>query len=164
MQIAEMLTLYAYNRWANQRLIARAKLLSAEQFVAPSAFPHGGLRDTLGHLIRSEWHWYAVLRGESTATPPSLGNEEFATATVVEERWGAIEAATEAYIAGLNDGDLARVLPMRSGGALTVRQILVNLYTHNAQHRGELAQILTEQGHSPGDFDFVFFALEQPTP
>ena len=53
MKIAEISTLYAFSRWANGRIIAAAGALSAEQFVAPTAFPHGSLRGTLGHMIRT---------------------------------------------------------------------------------------------------------------
>ncbi len=164
MHAAEMMVLYAYNRWANQRLIAAAKLLSAEQFLAPSVFPHGSLRDTLGHVIRTERAWCAVLRGASSDPLPSLRNEELSTVTVVEARWDAVQAETQACVASLPDADLARVLPMASGGALTVWQILINLYTHSTQHRGEVVQILTDHGRSHGDIDYLFFALEQPIP
>lgn len=155
MHVADMTTLYAYNRWANQRLIAAAMLLSAEQFLAPSAFPHSSLRNTLGHMIRTEWAWCAVLRGDLSDPPPSLRNEAFLTAAVIEARWNAIQAETQSYLASLRDADLARVLPLQSGGALTVWQVLMNLYTHSAQHRGEVAQILTEHGCSPGDIDYL---------
>ncbi|MGI8970897.1 MAG: DinB family protein [Dehalococcoidia bacterium] len=164
MHVADMMLLYAYNRWANQRLIAAAKLVNAEQFLATFTFPHGSLRNTLAHVIRTEWAWCAVLRGESSDQPPTLRNEELPTAAVIEARWNAIQAETQSFIASLHDADLGRVMRLKSGGALTVWQVLINLYTHSVQHRGEVAQILTDHGCSPGDIDYLFFALEQPIP
>jgi uncharacterized damage-inducible protein DinB len=171
MHVADMIKLYAYDRWANQRLITAAKSLSVEQFLAPSAFPKGSLRNTLGHVIRNEWAWCALLRGESFDAPPSLGNEELSTVNVVEERWNEVQAETQAYIAGLHDADLARVLPelgraigLESAVALTVWEVLMHLYTHSACHRSEAAQILTDHGSSPGDIDYLDFALAQAIP
>jgi uncharacterized damage-inducible protein DinB len=171
MQVTDMTKLYAYNRWANQRLIAAAKRLTVEQFLAPSAFPKGSLRNTLGHVIRNEWAWCALLRGESFDTPPSLSNEELPTVNVVEARWSEVQAETEAYIAGLHDVDLARVVPdlalaigLESDVTLTAWEVLMHLYTHSTQHRSEVAQMLTDHGCSPGDIDYLDFALEQPIP
>jgi uncharacterized damage-inducible protein DinB len=38
-----------------------------------------------------------------------------------------------------------------------VWQILVHILYHSAQHRSEMAEMLTRYGQSPGDLDFVFY-------
>ena len=93
-----------------------------------------------------------------------LSNERLTSVPVLAARWDEVQAESRAYIASLADADLARVVPQRSGGALSVWQILLNTHTHNAQHRAEVAQILTEYGCSPGDIDYLFFALDNPFP
>jgi len=42
--------LYAYNRWANARILAAAATISAAQFLTPATFPHGGLRGKIAAL------------------------------------------------------------------------------------------------------------------
>ena len=90
---------------------------------------------------------------------------------VVEARWNEAQAETQSYIAGLHDADLARVVPdlaraisLESDVALTVWEVLMHLYTHSATHRSEMAQMLTDHGSSPGDIDYLDFALDQPIP
>ena len=161
MHAAEMTLLFAYNRWANQRIMEAARPITAEQFLAPSTFPQGSLRGTLGHMLRNEWGWCTRLRGGQPARPPSLRDEDFPTVAAMGMRWAEIEARTQAYIASLEDTDLTRIVTLGPDSALPVWQILMHLYTHSVQHRGEAAQMLTDQGHSPGDIDFFFFARDQ---
>ena len=42
-----LLTLYDYNYWANARLFDAAAKLDEAQFLAPAAYPHGGVRGSM---------------------------------------------------------------------------------------------------------------------
>jgi hypothetical protein len=44
--------LYKYNKWANNKIMNAASDATHEQFIAPAAFPHGGLRGTLRQPAR----------------------------------------------------------------------------------------------------------------
>jgi uncharacterized damage-inducible protein DinB len=47
--------------------------------------------------------------------------------------------------------------------SLTRGDAVLQLLTHAAHHRGETAMLLSEIGGSPGDLDYIFFALERGT-
>jgi uncharacterized damage-inducible protein DinB len=47
-----------------------------------------------------------------------------------------------------------------SGVTATRGALLVHPVMHGAQHRSEAAQMLTEFGHSPGDYDLVYYLVE----
>ena len=38
-------------------------------------------------------------------------------------------------------------------------QVLYHVVLHGMQHHAEIAALLTDQGLSPGDIDFIFYAL-----
>jgi len=47
--------------------------------------------------------------------------------------------------------------------SLTRGDAMLRLLTRAAHHRGETAMLLSEIGRSPGDLDYIFFALERGT-
>jgi uncharacterized damage-inducible protein DinB len=76
--------------------------------------------------------------------------------------------ALEAFIAPLEDTDLGRDVVIRSlSGREAVDALedtIVHLVNHSTFHRGEAALLLTEQGRSPGDLDYLDFLDLSTTP
>jgi hypothetical protein len=60
MKLQDVLTVFDYNHRAKERLLAAAAKLNTEQFLAPAAFPFGGLR---GGTACTTWS----ITGHSTA-------------------------------------------------------------------------------------------------
>ena len=57
MNIQDIQLIYDYNFWANKRILDSSAKVSQEQFDAPAAFPYGGLRGTLLHILETEFGW-----------------------------------------------------------------------------------------------------------
>jgi uncharacterized damage-inducible protein DinB len=53
----EILTLYQYNAWANERILDTASQVNQEQFLALTSFSYSSLRATLVHTLFAEWIW-----------------------------------------------------------------------------------------------------------
>jgi uncharacterized damage-inducible protein DinB len=161
MQKSDLLTLFAYNYWANQLLLKTAAKLSPEQFTAPAAgVSHGSLRSTFVHTLGAEWIWR--MRCQEGSSPTALLSEQdFPTLDDLVQRWQTEERAMRAYLDSLQDADLARTLSYRrvSGTAAEniLWQILAHVVNHGTQHRSEAAVILTRYGCSPGDVDMIWF-------
>jgi uncharacterized damage-inducible protein DinB len=70
-----------------------------------------------------------------------------------------------AFLAGLKDDDLNRVVHYNSTKGKPLKNILwhllVHVVNHGTQHRSEAAMLLTGYGASPGDIDFILFVREQ---
>src|ERR1700761_3725051 len=49
--------LYEYDRWANDRVLRAAAALSAEDFTRDLGGAFHSVRDTLVHIVGSEWGW-----------------------------------------------------------------------------------------------------------
>ena len=159
MRIEEIQKVIDYNYWANKRLLEPTRQVTQEQFVAPAAFPFGGLRGTLVHILDAEYSWRMMLE-KGVQTPDTL-ETDFATAEALQKRCGEEEAAMRAYVAGLRDDDLTGLIRYTTSTGIkrerVVWQCLYHVVNHGTQHRSEAAAILTALGQSPGDMDFTVF-------
>ena len=80
--------LYKYNQWANARILNAVAQVSAEEFLAPASYPHGGLRGTLVHALFAEWIWRN--RWEGNSPTHRLKPEDFPTFQSLQERWAEV--------------------------------------------------------------------------
>ncbi|HEU0115645.1 MAG TPA: DinB family protein, partial [Thermomicrobiales bacterium] len=109
--LAAIRTLYAYNRWANDRVLAAAASLEPPQFVA--ALPdEPSIRDTLVHIASAQWLWRQRWLGESPMA--TWHPAEFPDLAALRRVWGQEEAETAAFVAGLREPDLDRVVAYRN--------------------------------------------------
>ena len=162
MSIQNILTIYDYNYWANKRLLVASAAVSQEQFLAPAAFPFGGLRGTLVHILDAEWGWRGLF--ETKSFEADLKSNDFPTVQSIEERWREEEKAMRAYLANLRDEDMESHLRYTTDTGVERDRILwhclYHVINHGTQHRSEAAALLTDFGSSPGDLDFTVFLNE----
>ena len=53
----QLLTLFEYSLWADERLLDACASLTPEQFVQPLGSSSESVRDTLAHLHAAGWLW-----------------------------------------------------------------------------------------------------------
>jgi len=163
MNVSDLMTLYDYNYWANRRILAAAAQLSPEEFVAPQNLSWGSIRDVLVHTLGAEWLWR--IRCQEHRSPSTmLDPQQFPTVESIATRWAEEEKAMRAYLASLTEDDLSQPLAyVTTAGrpfSSTLWHILVHVVNHGTQHRAEIAQVLTQLGHSPGDLDMILYDRE----
>jgi len=155
----DIFVLYKYNQWANAKILNTAFNVTQEQYLAPAAFPHGGLRGTLVHALFAEWIWRH--RWEGTSPTYRLKPEDFPTFQSLHARWLEEEKNLMDFVAGVTDQKLNDTFHYTntSGKPFTkiLWQAMAHLVNHGTQHRTEAAAILTDLGHSPGDIDLIYF-------
>ncbi|MBI5840432.1 MAG: DinB family protein [Chloroflexi bacterium] len=154
--------LYKYNAWANARILNAASNVTREQFLAPAAFPHGGLRGTLTHALFAEWLWRKRWEGDSPTQ--FIKPEEFPTFESLCVRWQEEERKLSAFIENLADEKLNSVIEYKTTSGKPMHEILwkmmAHVVNHGTQHRSEAAALLTDFGRSPGDIDLIVFLRE----
>lgn len=162
MNRSDLQLLYRYNSWANARILNAAANLTLEQFLAPAAFPHGGLRGTLTHMLFAEWLWRKRWEGDSPTQ--RLKPEDFPDFDSLQRRWQEEEQKLLAFVEKVSEAALQATLHYKT----TTReprqgilwQLMVHLVNHGTQHRSEAAALLTDFGHSPGDIDLIVLLRE----
>ena len=158
MRIEDIQLLFEYNAWANQRILAAAENLTAEQLQASNDLGWGSLHGMLVHTLDAEWGWRNFL--SERADLPVLTADDFADLAAIRARWADEDAALARYLKSLTDADLDGKIDYEAGGEARYHILwhcLVHMINHGTQHRSECAALLTQLGHSPGDMDFTVF-------
>ncbi|MCY3834389.1 MAG: DinB family protein [Chloroflexi bacterium] len=153
---------YAYNEWANQRILDAAERATPEQLRARNELGWGSLRGALVHILDAEQGWFSFLFG--TENKGLIDPESFADMAELRARWEQQNKITRRCLDTLQDDDLTRIHSNERGGNTydwVLWQALVHVVNHGTQHRAECAALLTGFGHSPGDMDFTLFLRQR---
>jgi uncharacterized damage-inducible protein DinB len=158
----DIFVLYKYNQWANARILNTAAQVTPEQYLAPAAFPHGGLQGTLVHALFAEWIWRN--RWEGNSPTDRLKREDFPNIESLQNRWLAEEQKLMDFVDQVSDEQLCDNFHYLNTSGKPFTRILwhamAHVVNHGTQHRTEAAAILTDLGHSPGDIDLIYFLDE----
>lgn len=155
----EIRDLYAYNRWANRRILKASAQLDDEEFNRNlnSSFPSIG--QTLAHVVAADWLWLSRWRGKS---PPDLPDSwDLSSLPKIRREWGAIEDDRSTFLAGLSAEDLMEDLSYKNTSGLEHRaplwQLLRHVVNHSTYHRGQLTTMIRQLGREPISTDLVLF-------
>lgn len=154
--------LHRHSSWANRQLLNTAARLSQEQLRTPiGAGGIGNLLETLLHMYDAQESWFDRCRTGTSG--PALDIADFRDIATLQAAWDRLDSAMDDYIAGLDAQSLAEPVSYRSfygsEGTYPRREMLLHQAFHSHQHRGEVALILTQLGHSPGEIDFIDYIL-----
>jgi uncharacterized damage-inducible protein DinB len=156
--------LWEYNYWANHRLLMKAENLTEVQLREKSSYMWDSMLRTMAHVLGAEWSWRQRIQ-EGVSPAAIWDRDQFSTLEMLKFRWEEEETSMRAYLGGLNDADLERVVHSKNrAGKVFSRplwHILNHVVNHGSQHRSETALYLTNFGQSPGDMDFLIFVDER---
>lgn len=159
MNVKDLERLFDYAHWANGILFDALSQLTDEQFTQPVAGSYGSVRNTLVHVLSAEWGW--IDRCGGTPRGPALKADDYPTVESVRDRWQHVERYGRAFLAGLRDDDLDRVVEWALGGGPSHQSrlgaLLQHAVIHGIHHRGQVALLLRVLGHTPGNFDILFY-------
>lgn len=155
--------LFAYNRWADQRVFEACRKLTPEQYVADPAPGWSSVRSTIVHIATVTEGW---LRGLTTGENVQGVPTEAELPTVddaarhLEKAYGYLET----YLPALTPERLAAPQTLRGGGRTAVLPpwvVLRHLVNHATYHRGQVASKLKRFGIEQPPTDLIFWAFEQ---
>jgi uncharacterized damage-inducible protein DinB len=158
MGVGEVQQLYAYNRWANARIVSAVAALSAEQRHRDLASSHRSVYGTLAHILWGEWLWLGRWQGTAPPGPSPLACDDLPALRV---RWGEVEHEQLAFLAQLIDSELERRVTYENppGVAWTyaLRHMLQHVVNHSTYHRGQVVVLLRQLGASTVATDLLVF-------
>jgi uncharacterized damage-inducible protein DinB len=158
----DILLLYQYNQWTDKKILDAVAKVTPEQFLAPSSFPHGGLRSTLVHALFAGWVWHQ--RWDGTSPSQRFKPEDFPTFESLRARWDEEAKSLMVFVENLTDERLNSMVNYKATDgtphAELLWQLMAHVVNHGMQHKTEVAAMLTDFGQSPGDIDMILFLRE----
>ena len=156
-------TLFEYDRWANNRMLAAAAKLTEEQFTKNLGNSFASVRDTLAHILGAERVWLSRWQGNSLTSPVDL--KQFADVDALRKAWAVLQGEMGAFLNSLTDGQLQSLLSykMFSGQPQSqpLWQQMAHLANHSSYHRGQVTTLLRQLGAQPVGTDLITFFREQ---
>ncbi len=161
MRIDDIKLLFAYNEWANERILDAAEKAAPEQLTMSNNLGWGNLQGALLHILDAEYGWRHHLTEKKEVA--WLEASDFADVAAIRARWAEENAALWRYLHSLSEADVNGLFTYEVKGETRQRTLwhfLVHVVNHGTQHRSECAALLTGFGHSPGDMDFLLFVRQ----
>ncbi len=163
MRPGEINLLFAYNRWAQEKVLAACRGLSETELRRTTQASFGSLLGTLAHILGAEEVWRRRLQ-EGISPEQMVSPDDFAGLADLEAYWQSEAARLDGFVAGLDEAGLQRRARFRRiGGGFeeaTVWKALVHVVMHGMQFRAEAGAILAGFGRSPGDIDLIYYLRE----
>ena len=151
--------LFAYNVWANHRLMRAAATLDPDDFRRDLKGSHGGVRGTLTHIMAAEWLWLERWKGVSPTRMVDEG--EFADVVALRDHWATIEEHRGSWLESLRPEALGETVRYRDtkGNPWTAPlwQLVQHLANHGTYHRGQIVIFLRMLGAKPVTTDILFW-------
>jgi uncharacterized damage-inducible protein DinB len=162
LMLDDVVALFAYDRWANTKVLGACRKLTAEQYVAEPVPAWSSVRSTIYHIaVCTEFH-LRTLAGDADDSIPT--EADLATvddaARFLERAYRRFEELRPTFT------------PEWLNTALTLRRrvytatlppwaILRHIVNHSTYHRGQVASKLKRFGIEQPNTDFFFWVIEQ---
>jgi uncharacterized damage-inducible protein DinB len=155
----EIQSLFAYNRWANSRVLNAVSPLTEDELRTDLSSSHGSVHGTLTHILAAEWIWLMRCKGVS---PKALFDpEQFHNLASLKARWAEVEQEQEKFIDELRQGSLYRIVSYTNTKGeqweYPLRQIFQHVVNHSTYHRGQVVTMLRQLGADPVVTDFLVY-------
>jgi uncharacterized damage-inducible protein DinB len=159
MNVDDIRTLYAFNRWATETILTAVRALSEEEYARDLGTSHRSVRGTLVHTMWAEWIWLRRWHGESPTRV--FSEEEFPTVQALEARWAEIESQREGFLSALTDADLARRVAYENlrgeRWEYPLVHMLQHVVNHGTYHRGQVVTLLRQLGRAAPATDLLLY-------
>ena len=158
----DVVALFAYDRWANCKVVDACRNLTAEQHASEPVPGWSSVRSTVSHIaLATELNLRTLVDGpvERMPTEADLATVDDA-ARLLERAYRRFEALRPT----LTPERLNTVLTLRGRGwtlTLPPWALLRHIVNHSTYHRGQIAAKLKRFGIEQPATDFFFWVIEQ---
>lgn len=124
---------------------------------------NGTIYSIAAHLLRVDVSWRHAI--EHGAYQHGIKPSDYPDLTSLIRGFEAEREAWRAMLAALSpeaiEGNITLTDWSKRKMTVGLWQLLHHVLMHGMQHHSEIAELLTQKGHSPGDIDLLFFVLAQ---
>ena len=182
MELRDIHALYAYNRWANLRMLSAVEKVTPKRFTATVQSSFSSLQESVFHIFGAEWIWlkrwtgaspranqpnpkaswetWAGLRANGVAPPQELG-----TVAELKAFCDSIEQERQEFLSGLTENVLQAPLSYTDMAgtpfSAPLFEQMQHVVNHGSYHRGQVTTLLRQAGADPITLDMLYFFREE---
>ena len=143
-----------YNRWANQRLLEASAALTPEERERDLRASFASLQGTLIHILWGERGWLSFFQTGNFVPRPAPN--DYADFPALQRAWAAHDEAYVSYLCNLIQPELDAPRTL-DATTYTLGELLHHALNHSTYHRGQVALLLRQLGHTPPFTDYHDF-------
>ena len=168
MTFQDLQTLLDYHYWARDRMLDAVEPLTPEQYTKDMGSSFRSIRDTLVHVLSSEWAWHQRWQGLSPAA--MLSTDPYPDVASLRAAWRDQEGKTRGFLEALGEENIDRVFEFTTLTGIHTRsnfwQMLQHMVNHGSYHRGQVTTMLRQMGAQPAkSVDMIaFYRSRDPKP
>jgi uncharacterized damage-inducible protein DinB len=157
----DVVALFAYERWANTKVLDACRKLTADQYVAEPVPGWSSVRSTIYHIAIATECNLCTLAGDPDDSMPA--EADLATVDDVARLLERADRRFEELRPTLTPERLNTVQTLRRGYTATLPPwaLLRHVVNHSTYHRGQIASKLKRFGIEQPNTDFFFWVIEQ---
>jgi uncharacterized damage-inducible protein DinB len=158
----DFVSLFAYNRWADRRVLGACRKLTAEQYVAEPVPGWSSVRSSIVHIAVVTEGWLSGFEDESDRDV--LTEAELPTVDDAERLLDRANQMFDKLAPKLTPEWLTTPRTMRRRNRSAILPpwvVLRHVVNHSTYHRGQVASKLKRLGVEQPATDIVFWAFEQ---
>jgi len=152
-------TTYAFNRWANHRVLSDASSLTKDDFIRDVGTSHTSVQGTLVHILWAEWLWLRRWNGQSPKQV--FAPADYAEVRALETEWKNVERDQQRFLAELTDEKLATQVAYENlqgqRWEYSLGHMMQHVVNHSSYHRGQVVTLLRQMGLVPRPTDLLVF-------
>jgi uncharacterized damage-inducible protein DinB len=157
MNLEDVRTLFAYNRWANRRLLEAVNQLSAEELDRDVRASFASMKGTLRHLLWGERSWLRFWR--QGTSEPALSPRDLPDLPSIIEAWTRLEEEKDVFARELTDERLGAPCPVDEN-SYVLGELIQHAVNHSTHHRGQITLMLRQLGRTPPNTGFRQFLTD----
>lgn len=161
--MSNAMTMYNYHAWANQTLFNHLKALPRELYHQEVQSVFSSVAKAMAHIYIVDLGWMEILEGRSMSDALVFARSflQDTEAKSIEELEAMYSELAGRYQALLGQLDLEQVIVLDNPYAgvrdTSVAEMVMQVATHGAYHRGHVGAMLRQVGHSSTMTDYALF-------
>ena len=165
-----VIKMYNYHVWANEVIIDRLRELPQDIYHMDIQSDFSSVSKVLSHIYLTDYTWFDIISGKSMNEAMATTNQlrEQVEMKSIEEMKVIFLDLSERYRALLdNQKDIEKLIVVDNpyAGLLetSISETVLHIVTHGSYHRGNIATMLRQMGHTSVMQDFGLYLYQNRT-
>ncbi|OOC62552.1 DinB family protein [Paenibacillus ihbetae] len=155
----QLIQLYDYNVWANERVMDHLDTLPGEVFLREVDLGFKSIAEVISHVVSADNIWFNRIKEEQDSIP---AKKVFTDLKEARQEMDELQSQIRDYVSSLSDTEKKVSYTMASGRQMenSIAEILQQVVNHGTYHRGNITTMLRSFGYQGVMTDYIAFLMK----